>query len=103
MGRPGRPLGRVNVLGMSRRRLQKVFDQLWKRAGVKGRGFHALRHSCETRLYAATRDLLVVQRHLRHSEPSTSRIYAHLADGDYTRAVAELETNGAGLARKGGR
>jgi len=84
------------VLPVSRRRVQQVFDRLCDRAGVKGRGYHALRHSCGTRLYGVTRDLLVVQRHLRHSSARTSEIYAHLAEGDYRKAVAGLESNGAG-------
>ena len=83
-------------MGINRQRVQQVFDRLSENSGVKHRGYHALRHSCGTRLYSATRDLLVVQRHLRHSDPSTSRIYAHLADGDYRRAVAALEPNRAG-------
>ena len=84
------------VLGISRRRVQQVFDRLCERGGVKGRGYHALRHSCGTRLYSVTRDLLVVQRHLRHSSARTSEIYTHLAESDYRKAVAGLEGNGAG-------
>jgi len=63
-----RPLGGEEspIRGISRRRIQQLFDRLCMRAGVKPRGYHALRHSCGTRLYRATRDLLIVQRHLRH-------------------------------------
>ncbi|MCJ7513788.1 MAG: site-specific integrase [Anaerolineales bacterium] len=85
-----------SVLGVSRRRIQQIFDRLCDRAGVKARGYHALRHSCGTRLYRTTRDLLVVQRHLRHSSARTSEIYAHLSAVDYRKAVAGLEGNGAG-------
>ena len=84
------------VLGVSRRRVQQLFDRLCVRAGVEPRGYHALRHSCGTRLYRTTRDLLVVQRHLRHSSARTSEIYAHLSAVDYQKAVAALERNGAG-------
>ncbi|MGA2821659.1 MAG: site-specific integrase [Anaerolineales bacterium] len=94
-----RPLGGEEspIRGISRRRIQQLFDRLCMRAGVKPRGYHALRHSCGTRLYRATRDLLIVQRHLRHSSARTSEIYAHLSAADYTRAVAALEDNGAGV------
>ena len=61
---------------------------------MSGRGFHALRHSCGTRLYEATKDLLVVQRHLRHSSARTTELYAHLAEGDYHDAIGLLEDNG---------
>lgn len=91
-----RPLGRREgpIRGVSRRRVQQLFHRLCVRAGVKPRGYHALRHSCGTRLYRATRDLLVVQRHLRHSSARTSEIYAHLSAVDYRKAVAGLEDNG---------
>ena len=46
------------VFGVSRRRVQRLFDRLCIRAEVRGRGYHALRHSCGTRLYSLTRDLL---------------------------------------------
>lgn len=84
------------VLGVSRRRVQQLFDRLCERAAVKPRGYHALRHSCGTRLYRTTKDLLVVQRHLRHSSARTSEIYAHLSAVDYQRAIASLERIGAG-------
>ncbi len=85
---------RGRVIKVSRRRVQQIIDRICDRAGVSGRGFHALRHSCGTRLYEATKDLLVVQRHLRHSSARTTELYAHLAEGDYQDAVTALEQNG---------
>ena len=82
------------VFNVGRSRLQQIFTRRCQDAKVKPRGIHNLRHTCGTRLYAATRDLLVVKRHLRHSSTTTSEIYAHLADGDYHEAVKMLETNG---------
>ena len=76
------------------RRLQQIFTRRCEDAGVAPRGVHNLRHSCGTRLYELTRDLLVVKRHLRHSSTVTSEIYAHLANADYFEAIAKLETNG---------
>ena len=89
-----RPDGRV--FGVTTRRIQAIFAALCRKAGVHHRGHHALRHSAGTRLYEATRDVLVVARHLRHASTKTAEIYAHLADEDYRAAVEQLaETNGA--------
>ncbi len=82
------------VFNIKRRRLQQIFTNRCIDAGVAPRGVHNLRHTCGTRLYEITKDLLVVKRHLRHSSTVTSEIYAHLADGDYFEAVKKLETNG---------
>lgn len=84
------------VIGVSRRRIQQLFDRLCERAEVKGRGYHNLRHSCGTRFYEQTRDLALVKRHLRHSSARTTEIYVHLAEGDYEEAIHALEGNGVG-------
>jgi integrase/recombinase XerC len=82
------------VFGIATRRVDQLLRRLCKRASVKPRGFHALRHAAGTRLYQQTKDLALVQRHLRHSSPNTSRIYVKLAEGDYEQAVQALEENG---------
>ena len=82
------------VFGIGRSRIQQIFTKRCQDMKVKPRGVHNLRHTCGTRLYEITRDLLVVKRHLGHSSTTTSEIYAHLADGDYQDAVKLLETNG---------
>lgn len=56
---------------------------------------HALRHCCGTRVNGGTRDLLVLERHLRHWSTQTSEMYAHVAHGDYRKGVTALEQNGA--------
>jgi len=77
---------RGSVFGVSKRRLEQIVNECAKRAGVRPRGPHALRHSCGTRLYARTRDLLAVRRHLRHSSTRTSdlsggrRCFRRIAD-----------------------
>lgn len=78
------------VLGVSGRRVQQLLAALCERANVTARGYHALRHSAGTRLYAATRDLHVTARHLRHSSVDTTRVYAKLAEDDYAQAVDRL-------------
>jgi len=89
---------RGSIFGVSKRRLEQLVNQAAKRAGVLPRGPHALRHSCGTRLYAKTRDLLAVRRHLRHSSARTSEVYAHLNGAAYRQAVDALEAEDDGPA-----
>lgn len=87
------PAPAADVLGASRRRWQQILDALCRRAGVSPRGPHALRHTCGTRLYSASKDLLLVARHLGHSSVTTAAIYSHLGSADYAEAVAALDTD----------
>jgi integrase len=66
---------------ISRRRVQVVFRQWQRRAGL-GRlyPFHALRHSAVTNCYRASRDLFLAQRFARHASPLTTVIYTHVSD-----------------------
>ena len=66
----------ARVLNLTVRGLQAVLDRLTKRAGVPRRGFHALRHSAGSRLYAETNDLGTVADHLGHKSLDTARRYA---------------------------
>ncbi|WP_343217724.1 tyrosine-type recombinase/integrase [Desulfatitalea alkaliphila] len=61
------------------------------RAGIdKGISPHGLRHTFATHLYAATSDLLVVQRALGHQDISTTEIYTHLVDAALEDALERL-------------
>jgi len=53
---------------------------LCKRAGVTYRGVHALRHAAGTRMYSQTGRLEDAQRHLGHSNISTTQVYAAWSD-----------------------
>jgi len=76
---------------------QKLFKEALKRAGLPsgprrkgaegGFSFHSLRHSCGTRLYQHTKDLRLVQDHLRHENFETTKIYAGVTTEDVTAAV----------------
>lgn len=46
----------------------------------KGNSCHALRHSCGTNLYAATKDIRLVQETLRHQSPDVTARYAHVVN-----------------------
>lgn len=52
-------------------------------AGVPWAGFHTLRHTCATRLFAAGRNAVQVQRWLGHHSPAfTLATYVHLLNDD---------------------
>lgn len=87
---PGDTPEAAPVFGISRRRIAAVLVSLCRRAGVPYRSFHSLRHSAGTRMYEATRDVLMVARHLGHAHVETARIYAHLAETDYIEAVERM-------------
>jgi len=90
-GEPGQ-----KVLGVNPRRVQAIFARLCERAGVDRRGthttrgYHALRHSCATRMYRETGDLGLVARHLGHASTDTTRTYARMDEARYAEAVAAL-------------
>jgi integrase len=58
-------------------------------AGVPWAGFHTLRHTCATRLFAQGRNAVQVQRWLGHHSPAfTLARYVHLLDGDVGEPLA---------------
>ena len=73
------------------RTLRYLFPLWQKRAGFDRLfNFHALRHSCLTNAYRATRDIRLVQRLARHKSVDTTTVYAAPSDEDVLRAVREL-------------
>jgi len=82
------PSGRV--FSYTRQQADYYLRRLCDRAGVTCRGMHALRHSCGTRLYQSSRDLVLVARHLGHATTRPTEGYTHLAAEDYARAVEAL-------------
>jgi integrase len=81
----GTPLQYSNV----RRR---VLVPLAEEAGVPWMGFHTLRHTAATRLFAAGRNAVQVQRWLgHHSAAFTLSIYVHLLDDDLGEALPSLQ------------
>ncbi|MEK6273353.1 MAG: tyrosine-type recombinase/integrase [Actinomycetota bacterium] len=77
----GEPLRQENV---RRRALKPIKEE----AGVPWAGFHTFRHTCATRLFAAGRNAVQVQRWLGHHSPAfTLSVYVHLLDGDVGRPL----------------
>lgn len=65
--------------GQSGGTVQQAIRRASEAAGVEVTS-HQLRHRYGTQLYAASRDLLVVQRLMRHSSPVTTAGYARVTD-----------------------
>lgn len=55
-------------------------------------GIHQMRHSFGSRLYAQTRDLLLVQSAMRHESPTTTRGYVETVEGHTVAAMDRLAT-----------
>ena len=59
-----------------------LVNHVLRMAGMKRKGIscHALRHSCGTNLYKATKDIRLVQETLRHNSPEVTARYAHVTN-----------------------
>jgi integrase len=69
--------------------LMREFKPAAEEAGVPWAGFHTLRHTAATRLFAAGRNAVQVQRWLGHSDPGfTLRTYVHLLNDDLGEPLA---------------
>lgn len=76
---------------LSARMLRHAFGLWQARAGFERQlSFHALRHTAITRIYGATRDVLVAQRFARHASLRSTSIYMHASDQAMIAAVAAL-------------
>lgn len=59
-------------------RARQRIERLCELAGIEYKGIHSLRHYCGTRLYQATGDIRLPQKHLGHSSSTTTQIYAKM-------------------------
>jgi integrase/recombinase XerC len=73
------------------RQVQVIVRKRLREAGVERRlTVHGLRHDFATRLYAKTKDLLLVQRAMDHRSVASTLVYARVADERVTEAVVAL-------------
>ena len=74
----------------SRHALTRLFQRLYKRAGIKGATIHTLRHSFASHFLMSGGDLAALQKLCGHSHINTTMIYAHLAQAHIEKAIQGL-------------
>jgi integrase/recombinase XerD len=68
--------------------IRQVMKRITKKAHIdKNVHPHTLRHSFATDLYRYSKDIMLVQKALGHSDISTTMIYTHLVDDDLEDAL----------------
>lgn len=79
--------GRLSRIG-----IRYIVNNILEMAGFKKPGIscHAFRHSAGTNLYAATKDLRLVQETLGHRDPKTTTRYAHLQERMTRRSTSAI-------------
>lgn len=77
---------------ISRTGLRYIVNSILEEAGYKKPGIscHVFRHSSGTNLYAATKDLRLVQDQLGHSKPETTARYAHIQEKMTKRSTSAI-------------
>jgi integrase len=81
--------------------LVRVFKPAAEEAGVPWAGFHTLRHTCATMLFAQGRNAVQVQRWLGHHSPAfTLATYVHLLDEDVGEPLSIPQRPGEESANK---
>lgn len=77
---------------LSRNGIRFIMNQALVETGFKRPGLscHVFRHSAGTNLYAATKDLRLVQDTLGHRDPKTTARYAHLQERMAKRQTASI-------------
>ena len=86
---PGQKKGRH----ISTRTVEKVFEDVIKRAGIKKDvSVHSLRHSYATHLLEGGTDLRYIQELLGHKSSKTTEIYTHVSKKSTGKIVSPLDT-----------
>jgi len=75
-------------------RIWKVAKAVGTRAGIAALHPHALRHACGAELLRRTKNLRVVQEHLRHVDIQTTTGCTRLTQQDVRQALEMLDDEG---------
>ena len=75
-------INEIDNSGITREGIKWLVNGILRRAKLKRKGVscHALRHSCGTNLYQATKDIRLVQETLRHQSPAVTARYTHITN-----------------------
>jgi len=76
---------------LKKRQIQQLFTDYAKKAGIKGRSIHSLRHSIAVHLLEAGQGIEYVADHLGHKNIQNTRIYAQIAISLRQEVFAKLE------------
>ncbi len=83
---------------INRRYIQDFIERYSKKAGiVKNVTPHTLRHTFATDLYRDTKNILLVQKALGHSNLSTTMIYTHIVDFELDNALKDFQHSDNGI------
>ena len=83
--------GRQSGVPLSRRTIEKVFDNALSKSGIiKKGGIHSLRHSFATHLLENGTDLRYIQELLGHKSSKTTEIYTHVASHNISKIKSPL-------------
>jgi integrase/recombinase XerD len=76
---------------LKKRQIQTLFATYAKKAGIKGRSIHSLRHSIAVHLLEAGQGIEYVADHLGHKNIQNTRIYAQITTSLRQEVFARLE------------
>jgi integrase/recombinase XerD len=76
---------------LKKRQIQHLFTHYAKKAGIKGRSVHGLRHSIAVHLLEAGQGIEYVADHLGHKNIQNTRIYAQITTSLRQEVFAKLE------------
>ena len=79
---------------ISGQRLWKLVKAVGMRAGIPTLHPHAFRHACAVELLRRTKNLRVVQEHLRHEDVQTTTGYTRITQQDVQQALETFDNHG---------
>ena len=89
-------MGQRTERRITSQRIWKVAKAVGTRAGIAALHPHALRHACGAELLRRTKNLRVVQEHLRHVDIQTTTGCTRLTQQDVRQALEMLDDEGEG-------